>query len=125
MTTTVFLALLSIFAVLTSSGTEAVKKFLDSIDVNYNSNIIATILSIVIGLIGTFIYYEANAIELDLLNVIYAILMSLASALTAMLGYDKFSPVLASIIEKINNIGTITRKWQLWSFRQKLLLRYT
>lgn len=125
MTTTVFLALLSIFAVLTSSGTEAVKKFLDSIDVNYNSNIIATILSIIIGLIGTFIYYEANAIELDLLNVIYAILMSLASALTAMLGYDKFSPVLASIIEKINNIGTITRKWQLWSFRQKLLLRYT
>lgn len=124
MTTTVFLALLSIFAVLTSSGTEAVKKFLDSIDVNYNSNIIATILSIIIGLIGTFIYYEANAIELDLLNVIYAILMSLASALTAMLGYDKFSPVLASIIEKINNIGTITRKWQLWSFRQKLLLRY-
>ena len=125
MTTTVFLALLSIFAVLTSSGTEAVKKFLDSIDVNYNSNIIATILSIIIGLIGTFIYYEANAIELDLLNVIYAILMSLVSALTAMLGYDKFSPVLASIIEKINNIGTITRKWQLWSFRQKLLLRYT
>ena len=125
MTTTVFLALLSIFAVLTSSGTEAVKKFLDSIDVNYNSNIIATILSIIIGLIGTFIYYEANAIELDLLNVIYAILMSLASALTAMLGYDKFSPVLASIIEKINNIGTITRKWQLWSSRQKLLLRYT
>lgn len=110
MTTTVFLALLSIFAVLTSSGTEAVKKFLDSIDVNYNSNIIATILSIIIGLIGTFIYYEANAIELDLLNVIYAILMSLVSALTAMLGYDKFSPVLASIIEKINNIGTITRK---------------
>ena len=125
MTTTVFLALLSIFAVLTSSGTEAVKKFLDSIDVNYNSNIIATILSIIIGLIGTFIYYEANAIELDLLNVIYAILMSLVSALTAMLGYDKFSPVLASIIEKINNIGTITRKWQIWSFRQKLLLRYT
>ena len=106
MTTTLFLELLSIFDILTSSGTEAVKKFLDSINVYYNSNIIASILDIIIGLIGTFIYYEANAIELDLLNVIYAILMSLASALTAMLGYDKFSPILANIIEKIDNIST-------------------
>ena len=63
MTTTVFLALLSIFAVLTSSGTEAVKKFLDSIDVNYNSNIIATILSIILYLI--VFYFKKNTIIED------------------------------------------------------------
>lgn len=106
MDTTVFLALLSVFAILTSSGTEGVKIFLDSVNIKYNSNIIATILGIIIGLIGTFVYYETNAITLDLLNVIYAILMSLASALTAMLGYDKFSPILVDIMTKINNLYT-------------------
>lgn len=90
----VFLLLLGLYAVLTSLVTEGVKtKFLVDIDSVYY-NLVALVVSIVIGVVGTLIYYVLNYITIDFRLVIFAILMGLASGLVSMVGYDKVHDAL-------------------------------
>ena len=90
----VFLLLLGLYAVLTSLITEGVKtKFLVDIDSVYY-NLIALVVSIVIGVVGTLVYYVLNYITIDFRLVIFAILMGLASGLVSMVGYDKVHDAL-------------------------------
>lgn len=90
----VFLLLLGLFAVLTSLVTEGVKtKFLVDIDSVYY-NLVALVVSIVIGVVGTLVYYVLNYITIDFRLVIFAILMGLASGLVSMTSYDRVHDVL-------------------------------
>ena len=90
----VFLLLLGLYAVLTSLITEGVKtKFLVDIDSVYY-NVVALVVSIVIGVVGTLVYYVLNYITIDFRLVIFAILMGLASGLVSMVGYDKVHDAL-------------------------------
>lgn len=94
MTITLFFFLLSFFAALTALVTEGIKNtFLPDIEPQKYS-IVAVIVSLVIGLIGCFCYYQLNNVPINLNNVIFAILMGLASALVAMTGYDKVHDLL-------------------------------
>ena len=101
MTTTTFLMLLSSFSVLSGLVTEGVKKLISD-RANMSYNIIALIVSLIVGGVGCAIYYQLNAIPFDVNNVIYMILMGLASGLCSMVSYDK----LKQCIEQISGKNT-------------------
>ena len=96
MTTTTFLMLLSAFSVLSGLVTEGIKKLISD-KANMSYNIIALIVSLVVGGVGCAIYYQLNAIPFDVNNVIYMILMGLASGLCSMVSYDKLKQCIEQI----------------------------
>ena len=86
MTVQMFLALLAGFSVLTSLIVEGIKK----IAVHCTTyDVIALITALVVGGGGTLVYYKLTEMPFTANNIIYAVLMGLASALVAMVGYDK------------------------------------
>ena len=99
MNTVTFLILLSAFSVLSSLVTEGIKK-IASDKANLSYNIVALIVALVIGGIGCGIYYQLNAIPFNTNNVIYMILMGLASGLTATVGYDKVKQAILQLAGK-------------------------
>lgn len=96
MTITTFLMLLSSFSVLSGLVTEGIKKLISD-KANMSYNIIALVVSLVIGGVGCAIYYQLNTIPFDINNVIYMILMGLASGLCSMVGYDKLKQCIEQI----------------------------
>ena len=96
MTTTTFLMLLSAFTVLSGLTTEGIKTLISDKS-NMSYNIIALIVSLIVGGVGCAIYYQLNAIPFDINNVIYIILMGLASGLCSMVSYDKLKQCIEQI----------------------------
>ena len=96
MTTTTFLTLLSAFTVLSGLTTEEIKKLISD-KANMSYNFIALVVALVIGGVGSAVYYQLNAIPFDINNVIYMILMGLASGLCSMVGYDKLKQCIEQI----------------------------
>ena len=96
MTTTTFLMLLSAFSVLSGLVTEGIKKLISD-KANMSYNIIALVVALVIGGAGSAVYYQLNAIPFNINNVIYMILMGLASGLCSMVGYDKLKQCIEQI----------------------------
>lgn len=99
MTTTTFLMLLSSFSVLSSLTTEGIKKLIND-KANLSYNILALIVSLIIGCSGCGIYFILNDIAFTFNNIIYMILMGLASGLTATVGYDKVKQTIMQITNK-------------------------
>lgn len=99
MNTTMFLILLSAFSVFSSLVTEGIKNITTD-KVNLSYNIVALITALVIGGGGTAVYYQLNAVPFTVNNVIYAVLMGLASGLTATIGYDKVKQAIEQIVNK-------------------------
>ena len=94
MTIELFMFLLTIFAALTTAVTQGIKNtFLPELEPQ-NYRIVATVVALVIGLVGCFVYYQLNSIGIDVNNVIFAILMGLASALVSMTSYDTVHDIL-------------------------------
>ena len=52
----------------------------------------------VIGLVGTLLYYQLGSIHFSTNNVIYAVLIGLASSLVSQLGYDKVKEAIQKFI---------------------------
>lgn len=99
MTTTTFLMLLSSFSILSSLTTEGIKKLLaDKTNLSYN--ILALVVALIIGGVGCAVYFILNDILFTLDNIIYMILMGLASGLVSMVGFDKFKQTLLQITNK-------------------------
>ena len=99
MTTTTFLMLLSSFSVLSGLVTEGIKKLISD-KTNMSYNIIALVVALVIGGAGSAIYYQLNAIPFNLDNIIYLVLMGLASGLCSMVGFDKIKQAVEQITSK-------------------------
>lgn len=100
MTTTMFLILLSAFSVFTSLVTEGIKKVvLDKANLSYN--IVALVSALVIGGCGTAVYYQLNGIAFTGNNVIYMVLMGLASGLVSMVGFDKVCQAIRQITKDV------------------------
>ena len=99
MTVTMFLMLLSTFSVISGLVTESIKKLVND-KVNLSWNITALVVALIIGSCGCFIYYQLSAIAFTLNNIIYAILMGLASGLVSMIGYDKVKQAVLQITNK-------------------------
>ena len=96
MTTTTFLMLLSAFSVLSGLVTEGIKKLISD-KANMSYNIIALVVALVIGGAGSAVYYQLNAIPFNLDNIIYLVLMGLASGLCSMVGFDKIKQAIKQI----------------------------
>lgn len=99
MTVTMFLMLLSAFSVISGLVTESIKKLVND-KVNLSWNITALVVALIIGSCGCFIYYQLSAIAFSLNNIIYAMLMGLASGLVSMIGYDKVKQAVLQIASK-------------------------
>ena len=99
MTTTTFLMLLSSFSVLSGLVTEGIKKLISD-KANMSYNIIALVVALVIGGVGSAVYYQLNAIPFNLDNIIYLVLMGLASGLCSMVGLDKIKQAIEQITSK-------------------------
>ena len=99
MTTTTFLMLLSSFSVLSGLVTEGIKKLISD-KTNMSYNIIALVVALVIGGAGSAVYYQLNAIPFNLNNIIYLVLMGLASGLCSMVGFDKIKQAIEQIVGK-------------------------
>lgn len=98
MTVEVFLGLLFAFSLVTSLVTEAIK-ILAKDKKNLAYNIVAVVVAVVIGLSGTFIFYKLTNIDFSVNNIIYAFLMSFASGLISMVGYDKVKEAVMQLIK--------------------------
>ena len=99
MTITTFLMLLSSFSVLSGLVTEGIKKLISD-KANMSYNFIALVVALIIGGAGSAVYYQLNAIPFDINNVIYMILMGLASGLCSMVSYDKLKQCIEQISGK-------------------------
>lgn len=99
MTNTMFLILLSAFSVISGLTTEAIKT-IASDKANLSYNLVALIVALIVGCGGTAIYYQLNEIMFTVNNVIYMILMGLASGLVSMVGFDKVKQAVEQIVGK-------------------------
>ena len=97
MTVELFLVLLTVLSVLTSLFAEGIKKFLDSMKLEYASNILVLIVAVLVGGIGTAVFYLWNDIAFTSLNIICLFLMMCANWLGAMIGYDKVMQAIKQI----------------------------
>lgn len=91
-----FLMLLFTFSTITALFTEGVKKLIND-KANLPYNLVALFSSLIIGSAGTAIYYQLNNIPFDTNNIIYMILLGLASGLCSMHGYDKVKQTILQI----------------------------
>ena len=98
MTMTNFLILLSAFSVISSLFTEGVKHLFDDRK-NFPYNITALSVALLIGGLGCAVYYQLNGLPFTVDNIIYMVLMGLASGLVSMTSYDK----VKQAIEQITN----------------------
>lgn len=100
MTLEIFLLLLMIISVMNGLFTEAVKKFMEEINVKYKANLlagaVAAVLSVLIGT-GYIILTEAHVNEK---LAVMLIALMLLSWLSAMVGYDKVIQAISQF--KIN-----------------------
>ncbi len=87
--TATILILLTTFSTITGLVTEAVKKFLGSLKVNYAPNIVVLVVALLVGCGGTAIYYVNSQIPFTAPNSVCLALMGFANWLGAMVGYDK------------------------------------
>jgi len=97
MTVELFLMLLTALSIVTSLFTEGVKKLLDAMKIKYASNILVLFVAVIVGGVGTSIFYIWNNFEWTTLNIICMFLMMCANWLGSMLGYDKVMQAIAQI----------------------------
>lgn len=101
MTVNLFVMLLAIYSVATGLVVEAIKKLLDEAKKNYAANLLAFIVAIVIGVIGTLTYYQLYSIPFSTNNIICAILLGCMSGVGAMVGFDK----VKQLVGQLDKIG--------------------
>lgn len=85
---------LTLISVLTSLTVEALKKILDEKEINYSSNLLAMIVSIVLTLaicIGYVLYW---GVPVTIQNVVVMVALVFLSFLSSTVGFDKVKQML-------------------------------
>lgn len=93
MTAPMFLMLLAAFSSISGLITEGIKKLLSD-KKNLSYNLLALIVALIVGGVGCVIYYQLTGIPYTINNIIYIVLMGLASGLSSMVGYDKIKQLI-------------------------------
>ena len=96
MTVAMFCAIFGICSIVTGLITEAIKKLV----YDKTPNIIALITALITGTGGTAIYYIFTVTPFTATNIVAMILMGLAVAVGAMVGYDKVVQAIKQITNK-------------------------
>lgn len=102
MTVALFVTLLAIFSTCSSLITQAVKQLCEGMKWNVSSNILAFVVSCVVGIGGTATEYALTNIPFTTGNIVCMCLMGLACAVASMVGYDKVIQTVKQIAEKKN-----------------------
>lgn len=97
MTIQLFLAMFTIGAAISTILTEALKK---AVSQKFSSNLLALIVSLVVGLGGTSSYYYLMDIPFSGKNIVCMLLMTVSMWIGAMVGYDKIKQVIGQIKEQ-------------------------
>ena len=97
MNTNAFIMLLTIYSIATGFVVETIKKLLDEANKKYASNLLAFIVAIVIGTVGTLVYYQLFGITFDANNSLCAVLLGILSGVGAMVGFDKVKQFIEQI----------------------------
>lgn len=97
MTVTLFITLLAFFSTITSLCTEGLKKLFCEHGLKYSSNLIAIVVACIVGTLGTGAYYIIYSIPFTAVNIVCIFLMGCASAVCAMVGYDKVVQTIQQI----------------------------
>lgn len=103
MTTEVMLISLAILSAVTSLVTEGIKKILNKKEKEYATNVVVWVVAAILGGGVTVVFYLACGIPWTALNVIYILVMIVASGLGAMIGYDK-------VIQTVTQVGQIMKQ---------------
>lgn len=99
MSIALFLFLLTAFSTITGLAVEAIKKLISD-KANYSTNVLALVIAIIVGVVGTGLYYQLMGAPFTINNIIYMFLMGLASAVTSMTSYDKVKQAIEQIAKK-------------------------
>ena len=97
MNTNIFIMLFTLYSIATGLVVEAIKKLLDEANKKYAPNLLAFIVAIVIGTVGTLVYYQLYGIAFDVNNIICAVLLGALSGIGAMVGFDKVKQFIGQI----------------------------
>lgn len=97
MTVQIFIILLVFFSIITSLVTQAVKKTFDEREFNYSSNIVVLVVALIVGCVGTVIYYIMASVPWSTVNIVCIFLMAISNWLGAMVGYDKIIQTISQI----------------------------
>lgn len=89
MTFSLFLALIVAGSIVAGLLTEAIKKFYYNKGKDASPNMIALVMAIVVGGIGTIACYLILGIEFNVINIIGILATMIANWIGAMVGYDK------------------------------------
>lgn len=100
MTTEVFLTGLLAVSLFTTLGTQAVKKLLGDFKKKIGSNILSSIVSIVVSTLLCVCYAIIVKVDVDAVYVTESIVLTILGWLVAMCGYDKVKQAIAQIIKK-------------------------
>lgn len=97
MTTNIFIMLLTLYSVATGLIVEAIKKLLDEANKTYASNLLAFVVAILVGVVGTLLYYQLSSIAFTANNIICAILLGCLSGVGSMVGFDKIKQLIEQL----------------------------
>lgn len=100
MTVQLFLVMFTIGSLISSLLTEAIKRWFANQEKEVSANMLAAINSVVIGIIGTVIYYILKGIPFNVVNITCMILMTAAIWVASMVGYDKVMQLIDQITNK-------------------------
>lgn len=98
-------ALISALAIVISLTVQVIKTILDSLEPyktgkkRYNSNVLAFGVAIVLGVIGTVVFFVLMGWEVTGICILIALLIGFLEGIITMTGYDKVKPVIKTWIQ--------------------------
>jgi uncharacterized protein YacL len=88
-TVSTFIILLTAMSTLTGFAVEGAKKILDEQNQTYSTNLLACIVGVIVGILGSGAYYILTEIPFTAQNIVCMVLIGVMAALGSMVGYDK------------------------------------
>ena len=97
MTITMFMMLITICSIVSSFLTQGVKQWFQNAGKAYSANVLALINAAVVGCGGSIVSYILMNIPFNASNITCIVLMTVATWLGSMIGYDKVMQLIAQI----------------------------
>lgn len=101
MTINIFGILLIALGGFTNIIVEFVKNLLSKSEQKFDAQKIAIICGVIVGIIGTIIFYLTVGIPFTAMNIVYLFLETLCVVIGSQVGYDKLWSVIKSILENM------------------------
>ena len=92
----VMVALVTAMSIATSLLTQLAKNILDTLQMRYASNVVVMAVSVIVGGVGTALYYVNYQIPFNALTSVYLAIMCLLNCAGAV-GYDKVKQGITQI----------------------------